>query len=110
MGNGGRSTRPDKESNVLSKVRKHLDAKTYIDTIHAEERKDERNITLQEMIEVLRNGHHEKKKDQFDEFYQDWKYAIRGKTDGEQRSLRIIVAFDEESGMLIITAIDLEVD
>lgn len=59
------------------------------------------------MLYVIRHGYHEKRKDSFSEEYQGWNYAIRGKTI-DRRSLRVVVSFDE-SGMLIITAIDLDV-
>ena len=49
----------------------------------------------------------EKRKDKFDEAYNSWNYSVRGKT-VDLRELRVIVSFDD-SGMLIITAIDLEV-
>lgn len=66
---------------------------------------DERDITRPEILYVLKNGHHEKRKDKFDEFYKAWNYAVRGKT-LDRRELRIVVSFDKD-GMLIITAIDL---
>ena len=47
-------------------------------------------------------GYEEKIKTRFDEQYNTWNYAIRGKTKIDQIDMRIIVAFDEE-GMLIIT-------
>ncbi len=50
---------------------------------------------------MLKNGYHEKQKTSFDEVFQVWKYAVRGKTlDGFD--IRIIITFDED-GMLIIT-------
>jgi len=97
--------RPVKVQDVLKVVRAHLDSGTYLDTRHAFERKHERGITRPEVIFVLKNGYHEKKKDQFEVRYKSWSYAIRGKTvDG--RELRVIISFDE-MGMLLITAIDL---
>ena len=58
------------------------------------------------MLYVLRHGWHEKRKDVFDTRYQAWNYAIRGKTvDG--RSFRVVVSFEEETRLLIITAIAL---
>lgn len=93
---------------VLAMVRKHLDSGTYLDTRHATERKHQRSITLPEIISVLRRGYHERRKDEFNELFDAWNYAIRGKTvDGRQ--LRICFSFDP-SGMLIITAIDLDSD
>ena len=53
------------------------------------------------MLYVLKNGYHERHKTSFDEAFQTWKYAIRGKTlDGID--IRIIISFDDV-GMMIIT-------
>ena len=89
----------------MTEIRKCLDSGRYLDTRHASERQKERQITRSETLFVLRHGHNEKKKDKYDELYQAWDYAIRGKT-VDQRPLRIIVSFDE-NGVLIITAIEL---
>jgi hypothetical protein len=78
---------------------------TYLDTRHAFDRQNERQISRPEVLYVLKNGHHEKRKDKFDEAYHSWNYSVRGKT-VDRRELRVIVSFDE-LGMLIITAIDL---
>jgi hypothetical protein len=102
-----RRRRPPKRENVLAVVAEHLDAGTYLDTRHALERRTERQITRPEVLHVLRRGRHEKRKDDFREEYGSWTYAIRGKTiDG--RDLRICVSFDDEVGMIIITAISLD--
>lgn len=76
-----------------------------MDTRHAQERKEERLITRPEVLYVLKTGRHEKRKDQFDEFYRAWNYAVRGRT-VDRKELRVIVSFDT-NGMLIITAIQL---
>lgn len=87
-------------------AREHIEAGKYLDTRHAFDRKAERQITLLEVLYVLRHGYHEKRKDEFKEEHDAWNYAMRGKTvDG--RELRVCVAFDP-SGMLIITTIDLD--
>lgn len=100
--------RPPKVADVLALVRKHLDDGTYLDTRHATERERQRRITLPEILKVLRRGYHESRKDEFKDLYDAWNYAIRGKTvDGRQ--LRVCVSFDA-SGMLLITAIDLNAD
>lgn len=97
--------KPEKLSNLMSVIRECIVQGRYLDTRHALQRQDERGITRPEVLYVLKNGHHEKKKDQFGEIYQTWSYAVRGKT-VDRGELRIVVSFDE-SGMLIITAIDL---
>ncbi len=70
------------------------------------ERREERIITLLEIHDVIQGGWHEKRKDEYKDEHQSWSYAIRGQTI-DRRELRIVIAFDEESGMLLITAIDL---
>ena len=96
-----------KIENLLERVRSCINSGAYRDTFHAIERKAERNITLPEIIHVLRSGRHEKSKDHFEEAFNAWNYAIRGKTiDGLE--LRVIVSFDEERDLLIITAFYLE--
>ncbi|MBI1861890.1 MAG: DUF4258 domain-containing protein [Deltaproteobacteria bacterium] len=93
-------------SNLLETIRKSLDEGRFLDTRHAFQRQTERNITRPEIQYVLRTGFHEKNKDQYDEPFKAWNYAIRGKT-VDKRGLRIIVSFDVNN-MLIITAIVLE--
>lgn len=87
-------------------IKECLDSGQYRDTTHATDRQDERVITRPEITQVLRRGHHEKSKDRFDEQYNAWNYAVRGRT-VDRRELRIVVSFEEATGMLIITAIDL---
>lgn len=101
------SKRLKKIENLLERVRNCINSGAYRDTFHAIERKAERNITLPEIIHVLRTGRHEKSKDHFEEAFNAWNYAIRGKTiDGLK--LRVIVSFDKEKDLLIITAFYLE--
>ncbi len=90
----------------MSAVRTCIEEGHYLDTRHAAERQGERQINRPEILYVLKNGHQEKKKDKFDEFYNAWSYAIRGRT-VDRRELRVIVSFDA-NGMLIITAIELK--
>lgn len=98
--------RPDKVSDVIDAVHLAIRTGNYLDTRHAFERREERRIGRDEVIFVLLHGRHEKAKDVFRENWKNWAYAIRGKT-LDSRELRIVVAFDP-AGMLIITAIDLE--
>jgi hypothetical protein len=55
----------------------------------------------------LRHGYHEQRKDICNEEFDAWNYAVRGRTI-DRRNIRVAVSFDE-NGMLIITAIDLDV-
>ena len=95
------SKKPKKIENLLERIRNCINSDTYRDTFHAIERKAERNITLPEIIYVLTSGRHEKNKDHFEEVFNSWNYAIRGKTmDGLE--LRVIVSFDKDRDLLII--------
>lgn len=96
-------SKPDKVTDLLLKIRNCIDCGNYYDTLHAIERKFERKITLPEILYVLKNGRHEKIKDHFEDNFNTWNYAIRGHTlDGDD--LRVIVSFDQEKNLLIITA------
>jgi hypothetical protein len=99
-------TRPDKLQNLLEKIKESIVKRTYILTIHAVKRQNERMITLPEVLYVLKTGFEEKKKTCFDEVHHSWKYAIRGTT-LRGADTRIVVAFDDEN-MLIITVIHIK--
>lgn len=101
-------TRPDKEENLLNKIRKAILLGNYYETEHAKQRARERGIIGSDSEYVLKTGSHEPSKDKFDETYSEWNYAIRGKT-LDKRELRIIVTFDED-GLLLITVIDLNLE
>jgi hypothetical protein len=106
MARGGRPKRARKHENVLLVVRAAFAGGKYRDTRHAAERKAERQISILEIRQVVERGYHEPAKDEFKEEWQAWNYAIRGRT-LDQRELRIVVSFDEEDSLLIITSIDL---
>jgi hypothetical protein len=96
----------DKNTNLLELIKKSITSGNYIYTGHAQQRLQEREVTRQEVKQVLKNGFHEKKKDTFDEVYNEWNYAIKGKT-LDKKNLRIVLSFDKKN-MLIITVIDLD--
>ncbi len=98
--------RPLKISNLIEQVHKKLEAGKYGYGSHADKRLQERAITRLEVKQALKNGYHEKRKDEFKEEYGVWNYSIRGRTIDE-RNLRIAISFDK-SNMLIITVIDLD--
>ncbi len=100
------ATRPEKEPELLQKIKDAINLGNFRDVTHASERASEREITRPEYLYVLKTGRHEKKKDEFKEEYNTWNYAIRGNTIDE-KELRVIVSFDENN-MLIITLIALE--
>ena len=90
---------------LLKRTKAAVEKGDYLDTSHASQRKGQRKILRMEVEYVLKHGWHEKKKDSFEDAYQAWNYAIRGKTI-DKRNLRIAVSFEEK--MLVITAIDLD--
>jgi hypothetical protein len=92
---------------MMTHIRNCIEQGRYLDTRHALERQVERAINRNEILYVLKNGYHEKKKDKFDELYQAWNYAVRGKT-LDRRELRVVISFEDASGMLLITAIELK--
>lgn len=98
--------RPPKISHLLFEVKRCLESDSYRRTVHARIREKERDVSLTHIRFVLKNGWHEESKDQFDDAFNAWKYAIRGKTVDEV-DIRIIVAFDDENIMNIITVINL---
>lgn len=53
---------PPQITDVLKKIQESIDAGKYIDTSHAKERSQTRNITLQSALYVLKTGIHEKRK------------------------------------------------
>ena len=88
---------------LFPKIHDCLDQGLYRQSKHAIERGLEREIDIPDVLYVLRNGYHEKQKTTFDEIFQTWKYAVRGKT-LDEIDIRIIIAFDD-TGMMIITVI-----
>lgn len=97
--------RPAKLTNVLAKARECVEKGRYYDTTHAKLRKLQRQISLTHVLYVIRNGYHEKQKDQFKTEYEDWTYSIRGKTI-DNKDIRVAIAFDHDD-MLIITVIEI---
>lgn len=93
--------RPFQLDELFPKIHNCLDKGLYRHSKHAIERELGREIDLLDVLYVLKNGYHEKRKTSFDETFQTWKYAVRGKTLDEV-DIRIIIAFDD-TGMMIIT-------
>ena len=100
------SARPDKHPDIMALVKVYVETGNYLDTRHATDRQSERSINRLEVVYILKNGHHEKRKDEFKKEFNAWNYAIRGKT-LDKRDLRIAVSFDETTRLLIITAIEI---
>lgn len=103
--------KPPKELNLLDRVRRCVAKGLYLETQHAKEQMRKRDITRLEIWHVLTDGWHEKQKDKFNDVLGAWNYAIRGLTADGNRHLRVIVALGRSGGgVLVITAIDLDVD
>jgi hypothetical protein len=96
----------DKILDLLARVRLCIEQGLYLDTRHSTDRQSERKISRPEILYVLKNGRHEKSKDQYQDRYKAWNYAIRGRT-LDRRDVRVIVSFDDKN-MLVITAIEME--
>lgn len=85
-----------------------MDKGAYVISNHAALRQGERCFTIGDIKNIIFNGYHERKKDEYKDEYSDWNYAIRGKT-LEYEQARVCIAFVEESHFIIITVIRLEV-
>ncbi len=66
---------------------------------------EKRGVQFLDVMYVLHQGSHEKKKTFFHEASQKWRYSIRGKTP-DSLELRVVITFDENE-MIIITVVDL---
>ncbi len=95
----------EKIPDLLNRIKDCLDRGNYIFTKHALERRGERAVSLPDVLEVLRNGYHEKAKDNWNELFKEWDYAVRGKTI-DQEFCRKVVSFSCNE-LLIITIIRL---
>lgn len=71
--------RPPQLKDLLKKVYECIEHGNFSQSRHAIQRQTERNIELEDALYVLKTGYHEKAKTTFDEIFQGWKYAIRGK-------------------------------
>jgi hypothetical protein len=95
--------RPEKLHHVLDRIRMCVEDGRYRITWHARLRQQQRSIILPDILFVLLNGRHEKMRDQFDEAFLVWNYAIRGMTPAGD-DVRVVVSFDQENFLLVITA------
>jgi adenine-specific DNA methylase len=90
----------------LSVIQAYALQGAYNFVLHARKRLQEREVTIQEVMQIIRDGYHEARRDEFKPEFGEWNYAIRGKT-LDDRKLRLAIAI-KSGGMLVITAIDLE--
>lgn len=73
-------THPPKLPSPITTIRTLVEDGKYTFVAHAWQRLDQRQVSVFEVVHVLRHGFHEQRKDQFKEEFKDWVYAIRGKT------------------------------
>ena len=59
--------RPHKKVDLLSLIHQYVESGSFVETVHARQRQNEREIILPDILHVLMTGYHEKQKDQFDE-------------------------------------------
>lgn len=97
---------PPKLENVLKTAKDCIDSGKYIPTFHAECRQLERDITLLDALHVIKNGYREPKHDQYKDEWQSWNYAIQGTT-LQDETVRVVISFDKELKLLIITVINI---
>lgn len=98
--------RPAKVLKIIEKVRVAVAVRSFRVSGHARKRMVRLGISSSEMVFILKNGYHETRKDEFMAEFNDWNYAIRGKT-VDARSIRLAVAL-ELHGFVVVTAIDLD--
>lgn len=77
---------------LKKEILRHIQNETYRLTKHAAEEQKNDALDLLDTLNVLRTGSHEREKTNFDNKFQSWKYAIRGKTEGLE-TVRVIIAF-----------------
>ena len=102
----GVKNKSEQIKDVRKEVRKHVETRNYRITNHAEERQEQYKITLPDLLYVLSHGYHEEDKTLFDNLFQNWKYAIRGRTIDALLELRIVVAFEDEMAVLTIVRLN----
>jgi len=96
-----------KIADPLGEARKCLNEGRYAVTYHAEARQIERLVPLPDVIHAIEYGYHEKRKDRFDAFHDTWNYSVRGKAT-DKRNLRVVISFETNSDLLIITVVVLK--
>ena len=67
-----------KRTDILNIIKATIINGNYIFTGHAQDRLQQREVTRQEVKQILATGYHEKRKDKFDEIFKEWNYSIRG--------------------------------
>lgn len=97
--------KPPKDAGIVKKIKNCLINQRCKQSLHAIERIDKRRVSFQDVLFVLETGYREEVKDSYDEAFQNWKYAIRGKT-LEKDDIRVIITISEDN-IIIITVVNL---
>ena len=96
---------------MLQAIRSCVTTGKFLDTRHGADRKNERKISRAEIVHILLHGWHVPRRDRYEEGYGEygWSYVVEGRT-VKERNLRVVVAFDETTGALIVSAVDLDTE
>ena len=101
--------KPQKENNVISKMKQLLGTRKIRISSHANQRMSQRKVLYFEVLQALSSGRHDPKRDRFNMEFNSWDYSIEGKTI-DSRELRIGIAFELDSNtgerLLVLTVID----
>ena len=93
-----------KKTDLMTVIRDCVARGRYYDTRQAKKRKKSRGILTRDVVYVLNNGYHQRKKDKFDAVNEVWNYSIRAHVLHADRTIRVVVSFDEDH-LVVITAI-----
>lgn len=109
--NGKPVKKTDKE--LWAIIDKCIVDKDYIILPHAKKRQFDRSITDIDILDILENKKNRrrkrnKKKDTYTNDFIDWNYCIEGQELDKENAIRIIVSFNEETSLLVITVIRLD--
>jgi uncharacterized protein DUF4258 len=89
---------------LRNKILQHIKSGKYRLTKHAAEEQAKDHIDLPDTLHVLKTGVHEIGKTSLSNKYQNWNYAIRGRTE-DSKDVRVIISFSDE--MMIVTVMEL---
>ncbi len=100
--------RTKKLQDVMALAKNLMQKGAYAISEHATLRQAQRCFTIGDIKNIIYTGYHEKRKDEYKDEHADWNYAIRGQTLDDEQA-RVCIAFIEESHLIVITIIRLEV-
>jgi hypothetical protein len=109
-----KNDKPAKKSDkeLLTLIEEKIQRGNYLFLPHAKKRQKDRNISDTDVLDILENKakhkrQRNKRKDSYTEGFIDWNYCIEG-LDLDKNKIRIIVSFEKESDLLIVTVIRLD--